>query len=234
MEKGEEEVGLLVKDDELGMVSSSRDTCQCRICHEEEPERSTSMESPCACSGSLKFAHRSCVQRWCDEKGSTVCEICLQNFESGYKVPVPPKKVEPVHVAVTIRGSLDVPRQNYEAIGVTNVEYVECSSAPSRGASCCRSLVITLTTLLLLRHFMDVLLIRADQDQYASSLLIMFLLRATGILLPFYFVLRLISAIQHGQRQYKLEQIQLRRGEEIDRFTSDEENPSHYTIQILS
>ena len=26
----------------------------------------------------LQYAHRGCVQRWCDEKGSTLCEICLQ------------------------------------------------------------------------------------------------------------------------------------------------------------
>jgi hypothetical protein len=107
---------------------------QCRICHDEEDERRSAMESPCACSGSLKvcmcfllcastdrwalvcssphlfcsallcsvmsigfihslspdghkscvfvsrlqYAHRGCVQRWCDEKGSTICEICLQ------------------------------------------------------------------------------------------------------------------------------------------------------------
>uniref|UniRef100_A0A452YX53 RING-CH-type domain-containing protein n=1 Tax=Aegilops tauschii subsp. strangulata TaxID=200361 RepID=A0A452YX53_AEGTS len=51
---------------------------QCRICHEEEDESCAAMESPCACSGSLKYAHRGCVQRWCDEKGSTLCEICLQ------------------------------------------------------------------------------------------------------------------------------------------------------------
>jgi len=25
-----------------------------------------------------QYAHRGCVQRWCDEKGSTLCEICLQ------------------------------------------------------------------------------------------------------------------------------------------------------------
>ena len=27
---------------------------QCRICHDEEDERRSTMESPCACSGSLK------------------------------------------------------------------------------------------------------------------------------------------------------------------------------------
>uniref|UniRef100_A0A452YX48 RING-CH-type domain-containing protein n=3 Tax=Aegilops tauschii subsp. strangulata TaxID=200361 RepID=A0A452YX48_AEGTS len=74
---------------------------QCRICHEEEDESCAAMESPCACSGSLKYAHRGCVQRWCDEKGSTLCEICLQGFEPGYTVP--PKKAPAVEVLVTVR-----------------------------------------------------------------------------------------------------------------------------------
>ena len=26
----------------------------------------------------FQFAHRYCIQRWCDEKGNTTCEICLQ------------------------------------------------------------------------------------------------------------------------------------------------------------
>jgi len=24
----------------------------------------------------LQYAHRACVQRWCNEKGDTTCEIC--------------------------------------------------------------------------------------------------------------------------------------------------------------
>ncbi|KAL0786628.1 hypothetical protein Bca101_002874 [Brassica carinata] len=47
---------------------------QCRICHDEDLD--SNMESPCSCSGSLKYAHRKCVQRWCNEKGDTTCEIC--------------------------------------------------------------------------------------------------------------------------------------------------------------
>ena len=26
----------------------------------------------------LQFAHRRCIQRWCNEKGNTICEICKQ------------------------------------------------------------------------------------------------------------------------------------------------------------
>lgn len=26
----------------------------------------------------FQFAHRDCIQRWCEEKGNTTCEICLK------------------------------------------------------------------------------------------------------------------------------------------------------------
>ena len=84
---------------------TSYDVSRCRICHEEEFESALQLEAPCACSGTIKvtpkfknpfnlllllivinillfppvqFAHRDCIQRWCTEKGSIVCEICLQ------------------------------------------------------------------------------------------------------------------------------------------------------------
>ncbi|KAK4763818.1 hypothetical protein SAY87_013256 [Trapa incisa] len=78
-----EEVALLI--DEL---RSSVLIAHCRICHEEELESSRSLESPCACSGTVKFAHRDCIQRWCDEKGNTTCEICLQVRTTQRKVTI--------------------------------------------------------------------------------------------------------------------------------------------------
>lgn len=33
------------------------------------------LELVCHC---LQYAHHACIQRWCNEKGDTVCEICLQ------------------------------------------------------------------------------------------------------------------------------------------------------------
>lgn len=51
-----EDIRLMV--DDRGMSSpcspAAAYMCLCRICHEEEEERSTTMESPCACSGTLK------------------------------------------------------------------------------------------------------------------------------------------------------------------------------------
>lgn len=189
---------------------------QCRICHDEEDRRCSSMESPCACSGSLKYAHRGCVQRWCDEKGSTICEICLQNFEPGYTVP--PKKTQPADVAVTIRESLEVPRLHYEPddeedaalISAGDPEYAECARAAGRNASWCRSVAVTFTIVLLLRHLVAVATVGAA-NQFAFSLLTVYLLRASGILLPFYVVMRLISVIQQGQWQYRLQLLQEQR-----------------------
>ena len=49
-----------VVDDEFdsSFPSSSSSVVLCRICHEEEDESSTSMESPCACSGTLEVKSR--------------------------------------------------------------------------------------------------------------------------------------------------------------------------------
>ncbi|CAJ1939347.1 unnamed protein product [Sphenostylis stenocarpa] len=49
---------------------------ECRICQEEDQVQA--MEAPCSCNGTLKFAHRKCIQRWCNKKGNTICEICNQ------------------------------------------------------------------------------------------------------------------------------------------------------------
>ncbi|KAJ4871564.1 hypothetical protein Rs2_46786 [Raphanus sativus] len=61
---------------------------ECRICQEEDSVKN--LESPCSCSGSLKYAHRKCVQRWCNEKGDTIREICHKSHQPGYTAPPPP------------------------------------------------------------------------------------------------------------------------------------------------
>ncbi|RWW38816.1 hypothetical protein BHE74_00055915, partial [Ensete ventricosum] len=85
---------------------------ECRICQDEDED--VNMEIPCSCCGSLKvkqhlcvssvlikestlldiasylifkllqYAHRKCIQKWCNEKGDTTCEICLQVPSSGH------------------------------------------------------------------------------------------------------------------------------------------------------
>ncbi|XP_043710784.1 uncharacterized protein LOC122659736 isoform X2 [Telopea speciosissima] len=203
-----EEMVLFVEDS-----TSFSSIPQCRICHEEEQVKAKRLEAPCACSGTVKFAHRECVQRWCNEKGNTTCEICLQKFEPGYTAP--PKKAHSADVVVTIRGSLEseVPirlrRQERElrnpglmAIVAAEPDYSECSSAAERSASCCRSVALTFGVLLLLKHLLA--LLAGETDHYAFTILILFVLRAGGIILPLYIMMRTITAIQrimHRQHQ---------------------------------
>ncbi|RRT40407.1 hypothetical protein B296_00058552 [Ensete ventricosum] len=77
---------------------------ECRICQEDDHIKN--LETPCACSGSIKYAHRACVQRWCNEKGGITCEICNEQYRAGYTVVsrVPP--VESVINISTIMGHL--------------------------------------------------------------------------------------------------------------------------------
>ncbi|XP_048535575.1 uncharacterized protein LOC125514302 isoform X1 [Triticum urartu] len=138
------------QEDDLSSSSSSSSYAssfyamrQCRICHEEEDESSAAMESPCACSGSLKYAHRGCVQRWCDEKGSTLCEICLQGFEPGYTVP--PKKAPAVEVLVTASEDDDDDEEELDGHqGMQNAASDGPMDGPDpAGCSWCRPLAIT-------------------------------------------------------------------------------------------
>ncbi|KAI4346600.1 hypothetical protein L6164_007482 [Bauhinia variegata] len=62
VEKNEEEIAI------------TGDKTECRFCQEED--FIIKMEAPCFCNGTLKYAHRSCIQRWCNIKGGITCEIC--------------------------------------------------------------------------------------------------------------------------------------------------------------
>ncbi|KAL5135742.1 DNA mismatch repair protein MSH6 [Glycine soja] len=129
------------------------------ICHEEEFESVETLEAPCACSGTVKFAHRDCIQRWCNEKGNTTCEICLQQYEPGYTAP-PPKKSKINDEAMSIREEEEASNARIEIMveGVAmESDYSECSSAADRSGSCCRSLAIAFTLVLLVRHLFPVL-----------------------------------------------------------------------------
>ncbi|XP_057460887.1 uncharacterized protein LOC130751320 [Actinidia eriantha] len=176
----------------------------CRICHEEEFESFKSLEAPCACSGTVKFAHRDCIQRWCNEKGNTTCEICLQKFEPGYTAPA--KNSQLVDAVVTIRGSLEVPRREralqnpaIEEGQMLQTDYSQCSSAPDRSAACCRTIALIFTALMLERHLFAVL--TGGTEDYPFTLLTLLILRVSGIVLPMYVIIRMITAIKNTIRR---------------------------------
>ncbi|KAK9933237.1 hypothetical protein M0R45_020440 [Rubus argutus] len=66
---------------------------ECRICQVEDSI--DEMDAPCRCNGTLKFAHRDCIQQWINLRYKTTCEICIQPYEGGYTITVPPPAPPP-------------------------------------------------------------------------------------------------------------------------------------------
>ncbi|KAL6500260.1 hypothetical protein OROHE_025626 [Orobanche hederae] len=172
----------------------------CRICHEQEfSESCRSLEAPCACSGTVQFAHRDCVQRWCNEKGNTTCEICLQNFEPGYTSP-PKKKIDTT--VINIRESLEAPRNEQEEENRREIIETEseCAAAADKSASCCRFMALILTALLLIRHLFAVA--TGEEGIYPFSLLTVIIVKACGIILPMYIMIRISAALHNSIRHH--------------------------------
>ncbi|KAJ0048699.1 hypothetical protein Pint_16115 [Pistacia integerrima] len=162
---------------------------ECRICQEEDSIKN--LEVPCACSGSLKFAHRKCVQRWCNEKGDITCEICHQPYQPGYTAPPPPPQSEDTTIDIrqvliihmlghfvlseplTVSGApLDLHDPRLLAMAAAErhlleAEYDEYADSNASGAAFCRSAALILMALLLLRHALS--LTNSDGEDDAST-----------------------------------------------------------------
>ncbi|EEF39927.1 membrane associated ring finger 1,8, putative [Ricinus communis] len=180
---------------------------ECRICQEEDSV--TNLETPCACSGSLKYAHRKCVQHWCNEKGDITCEICHKPYQPGYTAPLRPPQAEDTAIDIgggwTISGTpLDLRDPRLLAIAEAErhfleAEYDEYAASNASGAAFCRSAALILMALLLLRHALTVT--DADGDDDVSTFFSLFLLRAAGFLLPCYIMAWAISILQRRRQR---------------------------------
>ncbi|KAL2535488.1 uncharacterized protein Fot_16879 [Forsythia ovata] len=105
-------------------------------------------------------------------------------------------------VKFVYRGSLEVPRREPEQENAVQILDSECASAADRSASCCRSVAVIFTVLLLIRYLLAVLT-RGTGD-YPFSLLTLIIVKAGGVLLPMYILIRMITAIQSSIRhQYQ-------------------------------
>lgn len=50
----------------------------CRICYDnDKPEE---LIAPCHCKGTVAFVHRTCLENWLGESGTTTCELCHYVF----------------------------------------------------------------------------------------------------------------------------------------------------------
>ncbi|GER48073.1 RING/FYVE/PHD zinc finger superfamily protein [Striga asiatica] len=185
--------------------SSPRKLEECRICHDEDDE--SNMEVPCFCRGSLKYAHRKCVQRWCDEKGDTVCEICLQLFKPDYTAP--PPLFHYSGIPMNFRGNWEISRsdlRNPQFIFVGSNDrsslypnFDDLTENTSRNLICCRIVAMIFIILLIMRHTLPLFIYGAGE--YSISLVMLLMLRTIGILLPIYIIVKALTAIQRRQNR---------------------------------
>ncbi|KAI7756706.1 hypothetical protein M8C21_016169 [Ambrosia artemisiifolia] len=181
---------------------------ECRICQEEDIIEN--VEVPCACSGSLKFAHRKCVQRWCNEKRDIVCEICRQfsivlvgNIVSSelfhsltnlvtllpHLNLMTPSSISGIDPRVSAMSAAEQQR-------LIESDYDEYEESGASSASLCRSAAIIMMALLLLRHSLSIGDEDSDDDDDPSVLFALFLLRAAEFLLPCYILVWAIGILQ--------------------------------------
>ncbi|CAN4123861.1 unnamed protein product [Withania somnifera] len=180
---------------------------ECRICQDED--YLNNLESPCACCGSLKYAHRKCVQHWCNEKGDITCEICHQPYQPGYTASPRARQEETI---IDIGGGwqiagtpLDLHDPRLLAIREAERQFMEAecddyNTTNASGVAFCRSAALILMTFLLLRHALPVADADGD-DEDPSAFFSLFLLRLIGFLLPCYIMVWAISILQQRRQR---------------------------------
>ncbi|XP_061338302.1 uncharacterized protein LOC133285144 [Gastrolobium bilobum] len=181
---------------------------QCRICHDEDED--SNMETPCSCCGTLKYAHRKCVQRWCDEKGDTTCEICQQQLKPGYTAPPPPPLTYYGGSPTNFGGNWEISRRDlhnhhFIALLAAYREFldpeIEYPAPSTRSLICCRIIAIIFIVLLVLRHTLPIIFIISGGGEYSLIVFMFEGLRIIGIMVPVYIMVKAIIAIQRLQYQ---------------------------------
>ncbi|XP_074308329.1 uncharacterized protein LOC141643188 isoform X2 [Silene latifolia] len=218
--------------DEDGVLLSGK-LALCRICHDEdEPEK---MEAPCSCRGSLKYAHRICVQTWCNQKGNIICEICLQEFKPGYSTP--PPRLPITIIPLRFREPWELPRTDqYNHPPVFGAEHnffnqiFDDYAAPTASIFCCRIITIIFLVLLVLRHTLPIILNGAVEGEYSFMLYTLLMLRTIGVLLPLFVMFKACSIIRHHRDRRQTP------AADFHFSTSDEENeliPPHLPSHLI-
>ncbi|TKY59143.1 E3 ubiquitin-protein ligase MARCH2 [Spatholobus suberectus] len=183
------------KDDDVVVV-------ECRICQEED--QAQAMEAPCSCNGTLKFAHRKCIQRWCNKKGNTICEICNQAFSPNYSLP--PVRSNAIR-AIDIRQEWGHNVDLHVALAsaehqLLQTEYEDYAMTQTSSIACLRSVTLILLIIFLVRQALMVTKNSATGQEV--SLIFNFemsLLQFAGALLPCYAMARSWYVIQNRRRR---------------------------------
>ncbi|CAD6332933.1 unnamed protein product [Miscanthus lutarioriparius] len=170
---------------------------ECRICQEDDDE--ACMEAPCSCKGSLKYAHRKCIQRWCDEKGDTICEICLQQFVPNYTASSKLFQRGRNTIFFSAPGYIQARPMLNADHSATSTSYGYDQTPAPTGVLCCRIIAITLMALLVFRDALSVFL--GDQDAYTVAMVTLLMLRTAAIVIPVYIILVAVTELLHRCRQ---------------------------------
>ncbi|KAL9382589.1 hypothetical protein Peur_025624 [Populus x canadensis] len=196
-----------VKGNEEGSSCSLKkvEMVECRICQEEDEV--LALEAPCSCNGTLKFAHRKCIQRWCNKKGDITCEICNQVFSPNYSLP--PARSNPDVIAIDIRQAwghhIDLHDSHLLALEhqLLQSEYEDYAVTNTSSLACLRSVALILLIILLLRQ---ALMVTRDSGmvQETSSFFgfQISLLQFAGFLLPCYVMARTWYIAQSRRRRH--------------------------------
>ncbi|XWS34525.1 hypothetical protein CRYUN_Cryun21dG0045900 [Craigia yunnanensis] len=204
-------------------LSSPRKIVECRMCQDEDED--SNMETPCSCCGSLKYAHRRCVQRWCNEKGNTTCEICHQQFKPSYTAPPPLFQIG--RIPMNLRGNWVISRRelnNSRVVAVVSTDrslldsrYDEYSVSPTR--ICYHAVAVIFILLLILRRTLPVML--SGTNDYIPLFLLL-LLQTTGIILPIYVIVKAATAVHRRWQQQETPN---------SLFTRSDEETEHSIVQ---
>ncbi|KAB5530043.1 hypothetical protein DKX38_020124 [Salix brachista] len=117
-----------------------------------------------------EFAHRKCIQRWCNKKGDITCEICNQVFSPNYSLP--PASSNPDVMAIDIRQAwghhIDLHDSHLLALEhqLLQSEYEDYAVANTSSIACLRSVALILLIVLLLRQ---ALIITGDSGMVQES-----------------------------------------------------------------
>uniref|UniRef100_A0A7S0UQY1 RING-CH-type domain-containing protein n=1 Tax=Polytomella parva TaxID=51329 RepID=A0A7S0UQY1_9CHLO len=202
--------------------SVSSDIRICRICLEEDEKNK--LVTPCGCTGTQKYAHQECIQKWINEKGHLKCEVCSQNYQGSFSVPPPAPSPQPFDgVEVLDTPAVEIRVNGYDR-GTDFLDEADPYYSRNPAASWCLTFVIFVFFLVILHHTILV----ADEmdennnnynspspqlspppmdadDQYEadfSVFLFWVLTKALLIGIPLYTVMRM-AARQAGREHYE-------------------------------
>ncbi|XP_010681681.2 uncharacterized protein LOC104896612 [Beta vulgaris subsp. vulgaris] len=231
VENGENFEPSMPNEDNDDCLSSPRKLVECRICQDEDFD--SNLETPCSCCGSLKYAHRRCVQRWCNEKGDTMCEICHQPFRPGYSAPPPLFRYG--RIPINLRRSWQISRRDLvesQLMQEVATDHALLNSDIEEPSS--RSILFRFTVaviflgLLILRHTLPFMV--GGDNEFVLSLFILAAIRVSGILLLVYVTMMAVTGLRRQSYQDETSSVPETSSDEEDEHL-DLEQPSH-VIQI--